>query len=347
MPAAATAPSTGTARLAARGESTSSKSGTGSSSRSCSGPSGQSPPLAATSDALDRERADRDAEQRVAPAGDGARPYVGDRAQEPHGDAGVRGAERQCGRPMRAVSCDRHGRDRRCQPRRSPPSVALTPRPTAKYGLRAGARGGSVGRMSSIHHDDARDTATLTSLDREWLRRQGRAARLLEDRQRTAVRDRRLPRRSGVRGALGAQRPRRRRRARRPDRRRNRFGITTPSRRGGFDTLELPPGEEAAEAGRRQRGGDRARRGPQAPVLLLDGGPHALVDVLRRVDRDGRQERDARCAAASGSGRARDATCQGSPSGRSARRSRAPAVRPRGGASRAHRARRRACPRGT
>ena len=54
--------------------------------------------------------------------------------------------------------------------------------------------------MSSIHHDDARDTTTLTSLDREWLRRQGRAARLLEDRQRAAVRDRRLPRRSDVRG---------------------------------------------------------------------------------------------------------------------------------------------------
>ena len=54
--------------------------------------------------------------------------------------------------------------------------------------------------MDTIHHEDARDTATLTALDREWLRRQGRAARLLEDRQRTAVRDRRLPRRSGVRG---------------------------------------------------------------------------------------------------------------------------------------------------
>jgi hypothetical protein len=58
--------------------------------------------------------------------------------------------------------------------------------------------------MSSIHHDDARDTTTLTPLDREWLRRQGRAARLLENRQRSAVRDRRLPRRSGVR-----ERPRR------------------------------------------------------------------------------------------------------------------------------------------
>jgi hypothetical protein len=50
--------------------------------------------------------------------------------------------------------------------------------------------------MPTIHHDDARDTTTLTPLDREWLRRQGRAARLLEDRQRKAVRDRRLPRRS-------------------------------------------------------------------------------------------------------------------------------------------------------
>ena len=52
--------------------------------------------------------------------------------------------------------------------------------------------------MPSIHHNDARDIATLSPLDREWLRRQGRAARLLEDRQRTAVRDRRLPRRGRV-----------------------------------------------------------------------------------------------------------------------------------------------------
>ena len=43
---------------------------------------------------------------------------------------------------------------------------------------------------------NAQDTATLSPLDREWLRRQGRAARLLEARQRTAVRDRRLPRRA-------------------------------------------------------------------------------------------------------------------------------------------------------
>ncbi len=38
-----------------------------------------------------------------------------------------------------------------------------------------------------------KDTTTLSPLDREWLRRQGRSARLLEARQRTAVRDRRLP----------------------------------------------------------------------------------------------------------------------------------------------------------
>jgi hypothetical protein len=59
--------------------------------------------------------------------------------------------------------------------------------------------------MPSIHQDDAQDTATLTPLDREWLRRQGRAARLVEARQRAAVRDRRLPRRSGVTGR--SQRP--------------------------------------------------------------------------------------------------------------------------------------------
>src|SRR5215216_4400615 len=42
------APSVGTALFAARGESTSSKSGTGSPRRSCSPPSGQSPRLAVT-----------------------------------------------------------------------------------------------------------------------------------------------------------------------------------------------------------------------------------------------------------------------------------------------------------
>jgi hypothetical protein len=47
---------------------------------------------------------------------------------------------------------------------------------------------------------NTKDTTTLSPLDREWLRRQGRSARLLEARQRTAVRDRRLPRRSRVTG---------------------------------------------------------------------------------------------------------------------------------------------------
>ena len=48
-PAAVTAPSVGTARRAARGESTNSNKGTGSPSRSPSGPNGQSPPLVTTS----------------------------------------------------------------------------------------------------------------------------------------------------------------------------------------------------------------------------------------------------------------------------------------------------------
>ena len=65
--------------------------------------------------------------------------------------------------------------------------------------------------MSTIYLDDAQDTATLTPLDREWLRRQGRAARLLEARQRKAVRDRRLPRRARFAGRSrrSATRPRR------------------------------------------------------------------------------------------------------------------------------------------
>jgi len=58
--------------------------------------------------------------------------------------------------------------------------------------------------MASIQHEDTQDTTTLTPLDREWLRRQGRAARLLEARQCTAVRDRRLPRQGRV-----SRRPRR------------------------------------------------------------------------------------------------------------------------------------------
>jgi len=60
--------------------------------------------------------------------------------------------------------------------------------------------GHSLGRMSTIQRDDMQDTATLSPLDREWLRRQGRTARLLEARQRAAVRDRRLPRRGRVTG---------------------------------------------------------------------------------------------------------------------------------------------------
>ena len=54
--------------------------------------------------------------------------------------------------------------------------------------------------MPTSQRDDTQDTATLSPLDREWLRRQGRAARLLEARQRAAVRDRRLPRRGRVTG---------------------------------------------------------------------------------------------------------------------------------------------------
>jgi hypothetical protein len=38
--------------------------------------------------------------------------------------------------------------------------------------------------MSTIHHDAAFDDATLSATEREWLERQGRAARALEARQR-------------------------------------------------------------------------------------------------------------------------------------------------------------------
>ena len=38
--------------------------------------------------------------------------------------------------------------------------------------------------MSTIHHDDKLDDATLTPTQREWLERQGRAARKLEARER-------------------------------------------------------------------------------------------------------------------------------------------------------------------
>jgi hypothetical protein len=38
--------------------------------------------------------------------------------------------------------------------------------------------------MPTIHDDDALDNATLSATEREWLERQGRAARKLEARQR-------------------------------------------------------------------------------------------------------------------------------------------------------------------
>ena len=41
--------------------------------------------------------------------------------------------------------------------------------------------------MSTIHHDDALDNATLSAGEREWLKRQGRAARALEARQRKSM----------------------------------------------------------------------------------------------------------------------------------------------------------------
>ena len=41
--------------------------------------------------------------------------------------------------------------------------------------------------MSTIHHDAALDDATLSATEREWLERQGRAARLLEARQRQSA----------------------------------------------------------------------------------------------------------------------------------------------------------------
>ena len=59
--------------------------------------------------------------------------------------------------------------------------------------------------MSTIHHDDALDDATLSATEREWLERQGRAARALEVRQRKLASKRA---RSGSNGRA-ANRPRR------------------------------------------------------------------------------------------------------------------------------------------
>jgi hypothetical protein len=41
--------------------------------------------------------------------------------------------------------------------------------------------------MSTIHHDSALDDAELSAAEREWLERQGRAARALEARQRRSA----------------------------------------------------------------------------------------------------------------------------------------------------------------
>jgi hypothetical protein len=57
--------------------------------------------------------------------------------------------------------------------------------------------------MSTIHHDDKLDDATLTPAQREWLERQGRAARELEARERKVAIER-------VRAAADAANRRRR-----------------------------------------------------------------------------------------------------------------------------------------
>jgi len=59
--------------------------------------------------------------------------------------------------------------------------------------------------MSTIHHDDALDNAALSATEREWLERQGRAARALEVRQRKLASKR--PR--SVSNGRAANRPRR------------------------------------------------------------------------------------------------------------------------------------------
>jgi hypothetical protein len=46
--------------------------------------------------------------------------------------------------------------------------------------------------MPTIQHHDAQATATLSAAERDWIRRQGRAARSLEARQRQALRARRF-----------------------------------------------------------------------------------------------------------------------------------------------------------
>jgi hypothetical protein len=44
--------------------------------------------------------------------------------------------------------------------------------------------------MPTIHHDDELDNATLSPTQREWLERQGRAARKLEARERKLAAER-------------------------------------------------------------------------------------------------------------------------------------------------------------
>jgi len=60
--------------------------------------------------------------------------------------------------------------------------------------------------MSTIHHDDALDNATLSATEREWLERQGRAARALEARQRKLASTRARPA-AGGRAANRQRRP--------------------------------------------------------------------------------------------------------------------------------------------
>jgi hypothetical protein len=64
--------------------------------------------------------------------------------------------------------------------------------------------------MSTIHHDDALDEATLSASERDWLERQGRAARALEARQRKLA--------AGRARTAAADRPANRRRRRVPPR---------------------------------------------------------------------------------------------------------------------------------
>jgi hypothetical protein len=87
-------PSVGTARRAAAGVSTSSKSGTGSSQTLLNRPEGTVAPVDGDEHALGHQGANRYAKPPVPVARQRAEPDIRDRQQEAHGDRAVDSAER-------------------------------------------------------------------------------------------------------------------------------------------------------------------------------------------------------------------------------------------------------------